>query len=218
MPSFEMDVIKAAVTLGTVNTVIPNSAFVAAIGLHNSDAVNDITVTPSDGNGKILGATVVPAGQTVWLDFAKICQSKGFYFENGFRLAASIAAKVYAWPSGYEAQNIIPPFNTEIVKAALTLGLSTVMVPRDCLIAGIGLYNSHNAVVTVTPKDANARILAPTAIDPGKTAYLDFANISRMLVLGESPRGRGFFFSGGLTLTADVAAKVDAWISGATQV
>lgn len=207
MASFELPVVKPAVTLGSVNTLIGHSAIMAAIGLYNSGGA-DATVTVKDSNGKIITASLVPAGQTIWLDFARICVGKGFYFQGGVFASCDVAAAVTAWLAGYEETNIVPPYQSAILKPAVTLPLSAVLVSRDCMVSAIGLYNSHNAAVTVTPQDATGKKLAPVAVAAGTTAYLDWANISN---------GLGFFFSGGLTLAADVAGKVDAWVAGYTQ-
>lgn len=208
MTSIKMPIRKAAFLVGSATTVIGGNCIASALALYNSGGA-DVTITPKDGSGRILSPQIVAAGKTVWLDFSNVVKGPGFFFDKGLSLFASTANVVNAWLAGYEQANVIPPYASEILLPAVTLGLTNNIVARDAMISGLGLHNTHNAIVTVTPKDGNGRSMGPIPIDPGETAMLDWANISD---------GMGFFFEGGLRMLADVADKVNLFPAGFTQV
>jgi len=206
--SFTSNIVKPAITLGTTNTFISGALIASCIALHNTHT-DVVTVATKDGNGRTIDSRDVAAGQTEWIDMAQVTKGKGFLFENGLVFTASVANKVHAWVCGYEESNSEAPFSKYLYNPAITLPDTKLIVTRqDTMLSALALYNSHSADVTVTPQDANDRILAPQTIEAGRTAWVDLANRSNNL---------GFLFSGGLRLTASSAGKIHAWINAWTQ-
>lgn len=100
--TYETPVIQQAQTLGSAVTVFPKSLFVCALMLYNSHSA-DIDITIKDGNGIIACVRTIPAGQSVWIDWASMTgpfNGKGFFFQGKLVILAATADKVNCFLSG----------------------------------------------------------------------------------------------------------------------
>lgn len=208
MPFPNVPLYKPAFRVGTATTAISGSAIGSCIGLYNSHS-DTVTVTIKDGQGKVISVQSISAGDIVWADYANITKGKGFFFQDGISISASLADKVDAWIIGYEQSNSVRPFLAEVLPSSFVLpGVQFRVTSVDTMLVGMALYNSHSSAVTVTIADANGRVLSVQTIDPNATAWLDLAS---------KTDGQGFLFAGGLRLTASVASKITAWVAAFTQ-